>query len=103
MKRLDIDFDRRLQKCHEEATRKGLWKGTAAARNRIEYWVAGVEAYFEAAGDGLPPSLSDRPITSRETLKAYDSNLFVLVEETMAYKEHVDWRFKRSSPEPTKQ
>ncbi|HEY7315858.1 MAG TPA: hypothetical protein VH643_41395 [Gemmataceae bacterium] len=98
VKRLDIEFDRRLQKCHDEATSKGLWKGTAAARNRVEYWAAGVEAYFDAAGDGLPPSLADRPITTRETLKVYDSNLFALVEETMAYKEHVDWRFKRPAP-----
>jgi hypothetical protein len=102
VKRLDIEFDRRLQKCYEEAMSKGLWKGTGAARNRIEYWAAGVEAYFDAAGAGLPPSLADRPITNRETLKAYDANLFALVEETMAYKEHVDWRFQRSTPELTK-
>jgi predicted metalloprotease with PDZ domain len=98
VKRLDIEFDRRLQKCHEEATSKGLWKGTVAARNRVEYWAAGVEAYFDAAGGGLPPNLADRPITTREALKAYDPNLFALVDETMAYKEHVDWRFQRYTP-----
>jgi alpha-glucosidase len=98
VKRLDIEFDHRLQKCHEEAMSKGLWKGTIAARNRVEYWSAGVEAYFDAAGDGLPPNLADRPITTREMLKAYDPNLFALVDETMAYKEHVDWRFQRYKP-----
>jgi len=32
--------------------------------------------------------------TTREALKAYDPDLYALVEETMAYKEHVDWRVK---------
>jgi alpha-glucosidase len=78
---------------------KGLWKGTASARNRVEYWAAGVEAYFDAAGDSTPPHGADRPITTRDALRAYDPSLFALVEETMAYKEHVDWRFRRKSPE----
>lgn len=95
VKRLDIEFDRRLQKLHDEATSKGLWKGTAAARNRVEFWAAGVEAYFDAAGAGTPPHGADRPITTREALKVYDPELFALVDETMAYKEHVDWRFPR--------
>jgi alpha-glucosidase len=95
VKRLDIEFDRRLEKLHEEAMGKGLWKGTAAARNRVEYWAAGVEAYFDAAGDGTPPHGAERPITAREALKAYDPGLFALVDETMAYKEHVDWRLQR--------
>jgi hypothetical protein len=95
VKRLDIEFDRRLQKCQEEALSKGLWKGTAAARSRVEYWAAGVEAYFDAVGEGLPPNLADGPITTREALRAYDPSLFALVEETMAYKGHVDWRFRR--------
>jgi hypothetical protein len=97
VKRLDIEFDHRLQKLFDEAMGKGLWKGTAAARNHIEYWAAGVEAYFDAAGDGTSPAGADRPITTREALKAYDPSLFALVDETMAYKEHVDWRFQRET------
>jgi fermentation-respiration switch protein FrsA (DUF1100 family) len=93
VKRMDIHFDHQLQKLHEEALNKGLWRGTAAARNRTEYWAAGVQAYFDAAGDGEPPERAPRPITSREALQAYDPGLFSLVEETMAYKERVDWRF----------
>ena len=74
---------------------KELWKGTPAARHRAEYWAAGVEAYFDAAGEGQAPNRADRPITTREALKAYDPDLYALVDETMAYKEHVDWRVKR--------
>jgi fermentation-respiration switch protein FrsA (DUF1100 family) len=94
VKRLDIDFDHRLQTIYEHAMSKNLWKGTPAAHNRAEYWASGVEAYFDAAGDGLPPNLADRPITSREALQAYDPELYALVDETMAYKGHVDWRYR---------
>jgi hypothetical protein len=97
VKRMDVEFDHKLEKIYQEAAAKGLWKGTAAARNHAEYWAAGVEAYFDAAGDGQPPQNADRPITTREALKAYDPDLYALVDETMAYKEHVDWRFKGRS------
>jgi hypothetical protein len=97
VKRLDVEFDQKLRQAYEAALAKTLWKGTAAARDRAEYWAAGVEAYFDAAGDGQPPHLADRPVTTREALKAYDPDLYALVDETMAYREHVDWRYKRPS------
>jgi hypothetical protein len=95
VKRLDIEFDKRLQKLHDEARARGLWKGTPAGSDRVEYWAAGVEAYFDAAGDGQAPNDADRPITTREALRGYDPALFALVDETMAYREHVDWRVRR--------
>lgn len=95
VKRLDADFDRQLVKLFEAATAKGLWKGMAAGRDRVEYWVAGVTAYFDAAGAGVAPHGADRPITTRELLRVYDPDLYALVDETMAYKERVDWRVKR--------
>lgn len=95
VKRLDSDFDQKLGQIHEAAQGKNLWKGTPAGRSRTEYWAAGVEAYFDAAGPGLPPHNADRPITTREALKAYDPDLYALVDETMAYRERVDWRAKR--------
>jgi dipeptidyl aminopeptidase/acylaminoacyl peptidase len=94
VKRLDVEFDRQLARLHEQAAAKGLWKGTAAARSRAEYWAAGVEAYFDAAGDNPAPNLADRPINTREALRAYDPDLFALVDETMAFRAHVDWRHK---------
>jgi hypothetical protein len=93
--RLDVTFDQKLQKLHEDAKAKGLWRGTEAARNRDEYWVAGVVAYFDANGADLPPIGAERPISSREVLKAYDPGLHALVHETMAYQDHVDWRYKQ--------
>lgn len=92
MKRLDTEFDARLKGLFEAATGQGLWKGTAAARDRVEYWAAGVEAYFDAGGVGTTPNKSDHPVVTRAQLKAYDPDLFQLVEETMAYKGQADWR-----------
>jgi hypothetical protein len=94
VKRLDVEFDERLIKIYEAGTAKGLWKGSAAARDRVEYWAAGVEAYFDASGSSHAPNDADRPINTREALRAYDPDLYALVDETMAYKGHVDWRYK---------
>ena len=95
IKRLDIEFDLKLRKLYDSAMSKNLWKGTTAARDRGEYWAAGVTAYFDATGAGQPPNDSGRPITTREALKAYDPELFALVDETMKYDGHADWRYKR--------
>jgi len=95
VKRLDAEFDKRVGGLFEAAAGRKRWVGTAAARDRFEYWAAGVEAYFDAAGAGIAPQGADRPITTREALKAHDPDLFALVEETMAYEGRVDWRMKR--------
>jgi alpha-glucosidase len=92
--RIDLTFDGKLQKLYDEAKARGLWRGTAAARDRDEYWVAGVEAYFDAAGPGPLPSGAGQAVNTRDGLKAYDPGLFALVHETMAYQDHVDWRYK---------
>jgi hypothetical protein len=92
--RLDVTFDAKLQKLHDEAKGKGLWRGTAAVRNRDEYWVAGVLAYFNAAGAGPVPTGADRPIDTREVLRVHDPGLYSLVHETMAYQDRVDWRYR---------
>jgi hypothetical protein len=93
--RMDIEFDRKLEKIYDVAMSAGLWNGTPAAQSRVEYLAAGVQAYFDAAGESLKPELSKTPITTREAFKAYDPDLFALVEETMAFKNYADWRFKR--------
>ena len=95
VKRMDVEFDNRLKKLFDDTAAKGRWKGTPAVQNRAEYWAVGVEAYFDAVGAGLPPNGADRPIATREALKTYDSGLYALVDETMAYTGHVDWRLDR--------
>lgn len=88
VKRLDIEFDQKLKQAFESAQSQGLWKGTPAAGDRVEYWSVGVQAYFDAAGKSKP--------ATREQLKEYDPGLFALVHETMAYEDRQDWRFASS-------
>ncbi len=94
VKRLDIQFDQRLKEIYETAMTNGLWKGTAAVHNRVEYWAEGVVAYFDATGQEAAPNDASHPIGTREALQAYDPALCALVNETMAYDGHVDWRYR---------
>jgi alpha-glucosidase len=91
--RLDTRFDEKLKRCFEAAMAKGSWKGTAAVHDPVEYWAEGVVAYFDAAGQVAAPNDAAHPITTRESLKDYDPDLYGLVNETMAYDGHVDWRY----------
>ncbi len=93
VQRMDVRFDEQLKTLYDDAMSRGLWKGTVAVHNRVEYWTEGVLAYFDAVGQGVCPNDAAAPITTREALKAYDPGLFDLVETTMAYKGKVDWRY----------
>jgi len=95
VQRMDIRFDEKLKELYESAMSRGLWKGTAAVHDHVEYWAEGVLAYFDASGAVVPPNDSDYPIATREALKQYDPGLFALVEETFGYKGKVDWRYAR--------
>jgi len=93
VQRLDVRFDQKLAQAFQAAQAQRRWHGTAAARDRVEYWAAGVTAYFDGGGDGQCPLGAERPITTRAALKAHDPRLYRLVDETFAYRGRVDWRF----------
>ena len=96
VKRLDMRFDEALARLYQQAMHADKWKGTAAARDRQEYWATGVLAYFEALGQTVTPPGAAHPVITRESLKTYDPDLYSLVNETMVYDGHVDWRFHPS-------
>lgn len=93
VKRLDTRFDEALKSAYERATAAEKWKGTAAVHDRLHYWTSGLLAYFDAPRRDAAPPDAAHPISTREALKEYDPDLFALVEETMAYRGHPDWRF----------
>ena len=93
VQRMDIRFDEKLKTTYEAALQEGLWKGTVAVHNRVEYWTEGLLAYFNAVGQGVAPNDAARPITTRELLQSYDPGLYALVDETLAYDGRVDWRY----------
>ncbi|MBI4327745.1 MAG: hypothetical protein HY674_21135, partial [Chloroflexi bacterium] len=94
VKRLDAGFDERLKNLYEKALSAGKWKGTTAVHDRVAYWAEGVLAYFDALGQDAAPHDAAHPIDTREALKEYDPDLHALVNETMAYDGHVDWRYR---------
>jgi hypothetical protein len=101
VQRLDVRFDQKLQELHASALAAGKWRGTSAMNDRAEYWVRGVLAYFDAAGQHQAPLDTSHPIATREALQLYDPGLFALVEETMAYKGKTDWRLGYRQLAPT--
>jgi hypothetical protein len=98
VKRLDVDFDRSVTECFEQARLANRWTGTAAAQDKFAYWIAGVLAYFDAAATEGAPKDSPTAVKTRERLAEYDSSLFALVQETMAYQNKVDWRYQPWRP-----
>lgn len=98
VKRLDLEFGNKLKELFEGAKAKNLWKGTSSVQDCASYWASGVLAYFDASGQDAAPNDAPHPITTREMLKDYDLSLYALVNETMAYDGHVDWRFAPATP-----
>jgi len=94
VQRLDERFDARLKGLFEKAIATGKWQGTAAAADRAAYWTEGVLAYFDALGHDDAPNDAPHAIDTREKLEEYDPALFALVNETMAYENQVDWRYR---------
>ena len=95
LSKVDPTFDGRLKTAYEAAMAAGLWNGTYSTTNKEEYWAEGVLAYFDAVGQEAAPNDAPHPIITREALKDYDPELYALVNETMAYDGHVDWRYGR--------
>jgi hypothetical protein len=108
VKRLDVEFGEKLTQHYAAAMSRGMWKNTPAVQAPVEYWAEGVLAYFDAAGQTGAPfrdsgpegdfTGSPHPVNTREALKDYDPDLFALVNETMAFDSHVDWRYKPGAP-----
>ena len=94
VKRLDLEFDKAATELFDKAKTAKKWQGTFAVEDKFAYWTAGVLAYFDAAGQDAAPHGSPHPINTREKLKEHDPDLYALVNETMAYDGHVDWRYR---------
>jgi hypothetical protein len=79
----DSTFAARLQAARDEARAAGLWEGTIAARDPMQYFAEGVEDWFDTSPDVSPPDGVHNEINTREELLAYDPNLASLVREAM--------------------
>jgi alpha-glucosidase len=89
LRRVDERFDARLRKCFDDATKKGLWKGTYAATNYKEYWAEAVQSYFDCNN---PPDRQHNEANTREKLAKYDPDVYALIDETF---KSTAWRYVR--------
>ncbi len=83
----DPSFDDRLKKVYWEALEEGLWKGTYAASNRMEYWAEMVQSWFDTNRQN---DNQHNHINTRAELKEYDPRVAALCEEVFGDGE---WRY----------
>ncbi|NDG62126.1 MAG: hypothetical protein EBY29_01475 [Planctomycetes bacterium] len=75
---VDPTFDARLQQVYDSAKAEGLWKGTYAMENRMEYWAEGAQSWFDTNRSN---DNEHGPIDTREKLKKYDPRFAALLTE----------------------
>ncbi len=78
IKRVDAEFDRRLQAAYDAAMAAGLWKGVYASVNSREYFAEGVQSWFS---NNRESDHDHNHVNTREELVAYDPELAKLCRE----------------------
>lgn len=86
---VDPTFDTRLAAAFEDATRRGLWKGTYAGSNREEYWAEAVQSWFD---DNRENDALHNHVNTRAELRAYDPGVARLCEEVFGDR---PWRYRK--------
>jgi hypothetical protein len=94
LSRVDPTFDRRLTVAYEHARSAGLWRGTYASQNRMEYWAEATQSWFDCnrANDA-----EHGPIDTRDKLVPYDPEVAVLLKEVYGER---SWRYAKPSRRP---
>ena len=98
VKRIDKEFNDKLEQLYANALRKGLWKNAPAARGHEEYWVEGVKSWFDCNGESACPDGIRNSVNTREALEAYDPDLARFVAEVFRHTDRADaWRYRKLS------
>ncbi|MCK4293265.1 MAG: hypothetical protein KAY65_08710 [Planctomycetes bacterium] len=92
VKRLDKEFDEKLRQLYENAANKGLWKDTLAAKSYKEYWLEGVQSWFDANRQNAK---GHNHVDTREELEAYDPDFAELIAEVFRHADRIDWRYRQ--------
>ena len=78
-------FQVELNKAYQDAVKKrGLWKGTYASTNYVEYWAMAVQIWFNL--NYTERSLHKNHINTKAQLRSYDPVLYKLVSKYMPAK-----------------
>ncbi len=96
-RRIDPNFNRKLQKLYDEAIARGLYKNTYAGNNPSEYWAEAVQDYFDC---NRRNNWNHNFVHTREELQAYDPNMVKFVAEAFNLSKEQDWRYKPLAKQP---
>ena len=91
LKSVDPEFDERLKKTFERSLAAGRWDKTYAATNHEEYFAEGVQDYFDCNATS-PREGVHNDVNTRDELRAYDPELFALIDEVFRQN---PWRYVR--------
>ena len=75
------EFDERLEGLYHRAIQKGLWENTYAISSKEEYFAETVQSFFNCNRYAEEPDGVHNAISSREKLRAYDPEMFMLLLE----------------------
>ncbi len=91
---VDPTFDVRLTAAFDHARAKGLWAGTYASTNRMEYWAEATQSWFDC---NRANDKEHGPIDTRDKLIPYDPEITALLREVFG---DTPWRYKKPSQRP---
>jgi hypothetical protein len=82
-----------IEVAYARAIAAGLWKNTLAEINSDEYWVEGVQSYFDAnledTAEDREPNSSHNAVNSRDELRDYDPALWTIAQSVFG---ETEWR-----------
>jgi hypothetical protein len=82
-----------IEKAYGRAIAAGLWQNTLAEINSDEYWVEGVQSFFDAnledTAEDREPNSSHNAVNTRDELRDYDPALWTIVQSVFG---DTDWR-----------
>ncbi len=82
-----------IEVSYARAIAAGLWKNTLAEINSDEYWVEGVQSYFDANlednAEDREPNSSHNAVNTRDELRDYDPALWTVAQSVFG---ETEWR-----------
>ncbi|HEY6167310.1 MAG TPA: hypothetical protein VI454_04675 [Verrucomicrobiae bacterium] len=94
LNKVDPTFDQRLAAAYEHAKAAGLWRGTYAMQNRMEYWAEAAQSWFDC---NRVNDTEHGPIDTRDKLKPYDPEVAKLLTEVFG---DGPWHYMKPSQRP---
>lgn len=82
----------RIEQAYGTAIAQGLWVNTLAEIDSDQYWVEGVQSYFDInleEPDDRPPNASHNQVDTRAELKTYDPRLYDIARSVFG---DTEWR-----------